>query len=278
MSVLRHISDLLGLGLGPARVLLGLTAVLVAATVLRGLRLVVRPTSTARRRWRSLATWWVLFVLGVAMLALGRTAVAAVMAAVSVLALREALAIATSGHRLLALVLALVGPGFVVAVSYLPAPSTLPGTELGWLVLLLVLTELNDIAQAFWGRTAGRLRMTPELSPRKTWEGFWGGVATTGAAAVLLAPHLTDYGRAVPPAAGPLAAAPEWIWPGLLGLLVAVAGTAGDLTASRLKRSAGVKDSGTLLPGQGGVLDRLDSLTVAAPAYFALTWLLWFRP
>ncbi|MGK7312722.1 MAG: phosphatidate cytidylyltransferase [Candidatus Longimicrobiales bacterium M2_2A_002] len=278
MNLLRHISDLLGLGPGPTRVLLGLVAVLGVATVLRAVRLAVRPTATARRRWRSLATWWVLLVVGVAMLALGRGAVVVVMALVAVLALREAMAIVTPGHRLLAVALAVVGPGFVVAVAYLPAPSALPTTELGWLVLLLVLTELNDIAQAFWGRTVGRLRMTPELSPRKTWEGFCGGVATTAVVSVLLAPYLTDYGRSVPPAAGPLASAPEWVWPALLGLLVGVAGTAGDLTASRLKRSAGVKDSGDVLPGQGGVLDRVDSLTVAAPTYFVLTWLLWFRP
>ena len=278
MISLRHISDLLGLGLGPTRVLLGMTAVLAAATVLRAVRLAVRPTATARRRWRSLATWWVLLVLGIVMLALGRRAVAVVMAAIALLALRESVSIATPGHRLSAVMVALTGPGFVVAVAFLPGPRTLPGTELGWLVLLLLLTELNDIAQAFWGRTVGRHRMTPELSPRKTWEGFWGGVATTTVAAILLAPFLTDYGRGIPPAAGALESAPAWLWSGLLGLLVGVAGTAGDLTASRLKRSAGVKDSGTLLPGQGGVLDRLDSLTVAAPTFFVLTWLLWIRP
>ena len=278
MNPLRHISDLLGLGPGPTGVLLGLGAALSLATVLRAGRLMLRPTQTARKRWRSVGTWWVLLAVFVAMLALGRPAVAVVMILASGLALREALAIATPGHRLLALALAALGPGFVVAVAWLPGPETLPATELGWLVLLLLLTELNDIAQAFWGRTFGRLRLAPVLSPRKTWEGFWGGVATTTAASVVVAPHLTDYGRGVPAAAGGLASAPPWIWAALLGLLVAVAGVAGDLLASRLKRRAGVKDSGRLLPGQGGVIDRLDSLTVAAPTFFVLTWLLWIRP
>ncbi|MDX1675262.1 MAG: phosphatidate cytidylyltransferase [Longimicrobiales bacterium] len=278
MNPLRHISDLLGLGPGPTGVLLGLGAALSLATVLRAGRLMLRPTQTARKRWRSVGTWWVLLAVFVAMLALGRPAVAVVMILASGLALREALAIATPGHRLLALALAALGPGFVVAVAWLPGPETLPATELGWLVLLLVLTELNDIAQAFWGRTLGRLPLAPVLSPRKTWEGFWGGVLTTTAASVAVAPYLTDYGRGVPPVAGSLASAPSWIWSALLGLLVAVAGVAGDLLASRLKRRAGVEDSGRLLPGQGGILDRLDSLTVTAPTFFVLTWLLWIRP
>lgn len=176
----------------------------------------------------------------------------------------------------LAVLVAVVGPSFAVAVASLPAPLTLPDARLGWLLLLLVLTELDDIAQAWWGRALGRHRMTPVLSPNKTWEGLAGGIVTTVVAALLLAPLVTDYGRAVPldgAAPGPL-----WAWSAALGLVVALAGTAGDLTASYLKRRAGVKDSGSLLPGQGGVLDRIDSLSLAAPAYFALTWALWTSP
>ncbi|MFO7892193.1 MAG: phosphatidate cytidylyltransferase [Longimicrobiales bacterium] len=278
MNRLWHISDLLGLGPGPARVLLVLVAAMLVGTVLRAIRLVARRTSTARERWRSVGTWWALLAVFVAMLAVGRPAVAVVMGVGALLALREAWAIAAPGSRGLALAVAVVGPGFVVAVAWLPGPVTLPGTELGWLVLLLVLTELNDIAQAFWGRTLGRRRMTPVLSPKKTWAGFWGGVVTTTAAAVLIAPYLTDYGRGIPPGAGALADAPAWLWPAVLGVLVAPAGVAGDLLASRLKRRAGVKDSGRLLPGQGGVLDRLDSLTGTAPVFWVLTWFLWIQP
>lgn len=332
MTLLRHISDLLGLGIGPTGTLLAVVGVFVVATVLRAIRLRLRPGDTSRERWRSLGTWWALLALLVGMLLLGRPAVVLVFGALSLLALREAtrltaprrwlplaalavalygwawldwstlftavlpaaavaLLIAEAGWRLwlrprydavratvIAFLETVVGPAFVVAVVSLPGPVTRPGNRMGWLVLLLVLTELNDIAQAFWGRTFGRVRMAPALSPKKTWEGFWGGVLTTTAASVLVAPTLTDYGRGTPPGAGAAAAAPTWLWAALLGGLVAAAGVAGDLTASRLKRRAGVKDSGRLLPGQGGVLDRLDSLAVAAPVFFALTWLLWYRP
>ncbi|MFW5947293.1 MAG: phosphatidate cytidylyltransferase, partial [Gemmatimonadota bacterium] len=196
------------------------------------------------------------------------------------------------GHGFLQTV---VGPVFVVGVASLPEPVHVPGTRLGWLVLLLFLTELNDIAQAWWGKALGRRPLAPVLSPRKTWAGFGGGMLTTAAAAVLVAPYLTDWGRAAPPAVAALtgatahgvpggsgaadpAAVAVWIWPALLGVLVSVAGLLGDLSASALKRRAGVKDSGELLPGHGGVLDRLDSLALAAPVFFFLTWLLWFRP
>lgn len=338
MNVLRHISDLLGLGVGPVAVLVGVVATFVAATALRGLRLLVRPNAIARERWRSLGTWWVLLALLAVMLVVGRPAVVVVMAVLSLLALREGLrltghggwlpvgALLTAGvyagawlgwrtvftavlpsaaavalvaealwrtrlrprgagvrDGVLAFLATVAGPAFVVAAASFPAPATLEGTRMGWLVLLLVLTELNDIAQAWWGRTLGRSRMAPRLSPNKTWAGFWGGVLTTMAAAVVAGPLLTDWGRAAPPGAGGAGVSgaawvPVWLWPAVLGLLVALSGVAGDLTASRLKRRAGVKDSGRLLPGHGGVLDRLDSLSLAAPVYFILTWALWFRP
>lgn len=332
MALLRHISDLLGLGVGPAGTLLAVVAAFVVATVLRGIRLLLRPNETSWERWRSLGTWWALLVLLVAMLLLGRAAVVVVFGALSLLALHEAVGLtgrrgwlpaaaglavvvygwawldwrtlftgvlpiaavvlvaAEAGWRrwlrprheetraaVIAFLEAVVGPAFVVAVASLPGPDTLPGNRMGWLVLLLLLAELNDIAQAFWGRTLGRLRMAPVLSPKKTWEGFWGGLLTTTAASVLVAPALTDYGRGTPPGAGALGV-PVWVWAAVLGGLVAVGGVAGDLVASRLKRRAGVKDSGRLLPGHGGVLDRIDSVAVAAPTFFALTWLLWFRP
>lgn len=176
-----------------------------------------------------------------------------------------------------AALLSVVGPSFVVGVASLPVPEGLPATEMGWLVLLAVLTELNDSAQAWWGRNFGSRRMAPRISPRKTWVGLAGGVATTVAAAVLLAPLVTTYGRAVPAVAGAsqgIAGRP-WTWSIVVGLLVGLAGTVGDLAASVLKRRAGVKDSGTLLPGHGGLLDRFDSLAVSAPVFFFVSWVLW---
>lgn len=179
-----------------------------------------------------------------------------------------------------AVLMAVAGPSFLVGVASLPAPEGLSGTGMGWLVLLVVLTELNDSAQAWWGRGFGVRRMAPRISPRKTWAGLVGGVSTTVVAAVLLAPLVTGYGRGTPPgvdiAVG--ASAPTWTWSILIGLLVSLAGTVGDLSASVLKRRAGVKDSGTLLPGHGGLLDRFDSLALSAPVFFYVSWLLWPPP
>jgi len=166
------------------------------------------------------------------------------------------------------LLLSLTGPVYVVAVAHLPHP---PGEPLGWLVLLLLLTELNDIGQAWWGRAFGRRRLAPRLSPAKTWEGLIGGLVTTAAVSVVVAPTITTWGRTLPDAVA--GSPPAWSITAALGVVVGVAGVTGDLAASALKRRAGVKDSGRLLPGQGGLLDRFDSLAVSAPLFYALTTL-----
>ncbi len=173
-----------------------------------------------------------------------------------------------------ALLLTVVGPSFVVAVASLPAPKELPDADMGWLVLLVLLTAVNDSAQAWWGRSFGRRQLAPRISPAKTWLGLLGGVATTTAASVAVAPMLTAWGRQPPPAAPGLL--PPLAWPVMVGLLIGLAGTAGDLSASVLKRRAGVDDSGTALPGHGGWIDRFDSLAVSAPVYFWFAWSLWY--
>lgn len=333
MNLAEPLADALGLGAGTVTILLAIAGLLSLGTVKRGLWLIRSGADEDdRRRWRSVFTWWILFLLMGTALALGRGAVTLLMAVLSLLLLREGLRLAgTDRHHgfvavgvgavylwawldwtglflravpLLAplwllvelvgrrrsgaglgrgravgraMLLAVVGPSFVVGVASLPPPESLPTTGMGWLVLLAVLTELNDSAQAWWGRNLGTRHMAPRISPRKTWEGLVGGVATTVLAAVLLAPLVTSYGRATPPMAGVVdeALGPPWLWSAALGLAVGLAGTAGDLSASILKRRAGVKDSGTLLPGHGGLLDRFDSLAVSAPLYFYVTWLLW---
>jgi phosphatidate cytidylyltransferase len=157
----------------------------------------------------------------------------------------------------------------LLVTSYLLAHAvllfTLPETAntvaggAGWFLLLIVLTEANDIMQALVGRRIGRWKLAVRLSPHKTWEGFMGGVVSTVLLAMLLAPWLT-----------PLA-----IWQAALaGLLISAGGLVGDLNISALKRDAGVKDSGTLLPGQGGILDRIDSLTFTAPLFYYLVRIL----
>ena len=123
----------------------------------------------------------------------------------------------------------------------------------GLVLFLVFLTQANDVAQYVWGKSLGKHKITPKVSPNKTWEGFGGGVVTTTLLAAALAPVLT-------PLSWPMALA--------AGALISVSGFFGDLTISALKRDLGVKDSGGLIPGHGGILDRIDSLTYAAPLFF----------
>ena len=129
---------------------------------------------------------------------------------------------------------------------------------LAWVAAAVVTTWIGDTAAYFVGTSLGKRRFFPRVSPRKTLEGAIGGVAAgtvTGAAIAVYLLHM----------AWPLAIA--------LGLLTALAGTFGDLAESLLKRQAGVKDSGNLIPGHGGALDRVDSLLFAAVAvYYFAVW------
>jgi phosphatidate cytidylyltransferase len=128
---------------------------------------------------------------------------------------------------------------------------------------LLCVVWAGDIAALYIGRAWGRHKMAPSLSPNKTWEGALGSLAgSLLAAGVLLGlAHLfaTQWDKV-------WLSYPEdlWYWLGL-AVLINVAAQVGDLAESALKRSAGVKDSGCLLPGHGGVLDRIDALLLAAP-------------
>jgi phosphatidate cytidylyltransferase len=130
-------------------------------------------------------------------------------------------------------------------------------------VLLLCVVWAGDTAALYIGRPLGRHKLAPALSPNKTWEGSIASViGSLGAAGVLL--WIASYlaGRNVVT----LSYADEvwWYWLMIAGI-VNIAAQVGDLAESALKRSAGVKDSGTLLPGHGGILDRVDALLLAAP-------------
>jgi len=127
-----------------------------------------------------------------------------------------------------------------------------------WIVAVVVATDTGGY---FVGRVAGGPRLAPRISPGKTWSGLAGGVvlaAVTGGVLVALA-----RGRADTTAI---------LW-GILAAALALVEQAGDLFESWLKRRAGYKDSGQLLPGHGGVLDRLDGLLFAAPAFGLVLWL-----
>lgn len=138
-----------------------------------------------------------------------------------------------------------------------PAGSLSAAGGAGLLLTLVILTEGNDVAQYVCGRLLGERRIVPSVSPNKTVAGFVGGVVSTALLSALIAPALTPY-RLIG-AAG-------------LGALLGVAGFVGDITISAVKRDIGVKDMGSLLPGHGGVLDRIDSLTFTAPLFFHITY------
>ena len=121
------------------------------------------------------------------------------------------------------------------------------------LLFVVLLTELNDVAQYVWGRSIGRRKVIESVSPKKTVEGLVGGAATTTVIAFLLAPLLTPL--------TPLDSI-------AVGLMIGFGGFLGDVTISAVKRDIGVKDSGSMIPGHGGILDRIDSLLFTGPVFF----------
>jgi phosphatidate cytidylyltransferase len=126
---------------------------------------------------------------------------------------------------------------------------------------LVVLTQLNDILQYIWGKSIGGAKVVPAVSPGKTWAGFLGGVASTTVLATILGPFLTPLTH---------------VQSMLAGLIIGIFGFVGDITISAVKRDLHIKDSGTTLPGHGGILDRVDSLTYTAPLFFHFVRYLYF--
>jgi phosphatidate cytidylyltransferase len=148
----------------------------------------------------------------------------------------------------------------VYFVSYVPALLMLriPGYERQapkLMFFLVLVVQLSDVLQYIWGKTLGKHRLAPSISPNKTWEGLIGGVACATAlgAAIWWATPFS-----------PVAAAS-------MALVLTTMGFAGGLIMSGIKRDRGVKDYGALIGGHGGVLDRIDSLCFAAPVFFHLT-------
>ena len=121
------------------------------------------------------------------------------------------------------------------------------------LLFVVLLTELNDVLQYVWGRTLGRHKVIESVSPKKTVEGLLGGALTTTVVAYFVAPFLT----------------PLTPWHSVAaGLMIGFGGFIGDVTISALKRDLGIKDTGSVIPGHGGILDRIDSLIFTAPLFF----------
>ena len=149
---------------------------------------------------------------------------------------------------------------------------SLRGLEDGrnWVYLAMLTTFANDTGAFFIGRAMGKHRLAPAISPTKTWEGAIGGLLSGIAAAVVIATILNRLSQQFSQI--PLFTFPYWQII-LLGFLVGVFAQLGDLVESLLKRNMGVKESGNLLPGHGGILDRFDSLIfVGAVVYYYVIW------
>jgi len=151
----------------------------------------------------------------------------------------------------------LLGAGWLGALGGTMASLRLAPVERGgpWVEMLLLTTVMTaDSAALFVGSALGRHKLAPRISPGKTWEGLAGGLAG-GIAGALIVRH---FGLSWIPLTHLV----------VLAVLVTLAGVGGDLAESLLKRWAGVKDSGALFPGHGGMLDRLDSLLLGAPVLY----------
>jgi phosphatidate cytidylyltransferase len=156
--------------------------------------------------------------------------------------------------------------GTMAAVIWLSPLTLLPllasldpldrGAPARWIVWLLAIVWTADSAAYLVGRTIGRRKLAPVLSPRKSLEGFIGGILVAGLVGALIAGPLFTLGT-------PEEMRPLWglVW----GLIIATAAEAGDLLESLFKRVAGAESASNLIPGHGGVLDRIDSLLLAAP-------------
>ncbi len=125
----------------------------------------------------------------------------------------------------------------------------------GLICFLIFATELSDVAAFIFGRLFGRHLLAPRISPRKTWEGALGAFAVS-----MLLPWLLRF-------ALPGFSAMHLV---LAGLIIGIGGQLGDLTVSAIKRALGAKDLGALIPGHGGILDRIDSLIYVAPLFIQL--------
>jgi phosphatidate cytidylyltransferase len=161
--------------------------------------------------------------------------------------------LATAGILYWGVVACVTNLAYIPFLIQVPTNEAGPSGPAGLVFFLLFVTQFNDVAQYCWGKAFGRTKITPKVSPNKTWEGALGGWLTTATLIWFLGPYFT------PMSGWPLA---------LLAFALPVAGFAGDITMSAIKRDLGVKDTGTLLPGHGGAIDRLDSLTFTAPLFF----------
>jgi phosphatidate cytidylyltransferase len=205
-----------------------------------------RPGAEIESVFLRLRTWWWISISLTLTLEAGNWAIYTLVTLIFIQSSRELLLLpmeSLKGRILTAIYGMILLPFGLMSVALIGKTEAPP-------VLLAVffLTALNDIFQYIFGKAFGQRKLAPNISPNKTWEGFWGGVLMTTVVAFFL----------------PL------VESAALGAAIACMGTLGDLCVSHLKRQAAVKDTGSFLPGHGGLLDRLDSLILVAP--FVLFW------
>lgn len=157
--------------------------------------------------------------------------------------------------------LPLMVASFLHSPSLFATSSTFLSTGQATLLLMLVCIWSNDTGAFIAGSLLGKHKLFPSLSPKKSWEGFWGGVFFSALASWLIvtfvAPDLMCPMRAIG-----------------VGILISIFATWGDLFESMLKRNAGVKDSGAIIPGHGGILDRIDSILFVIPMVSLTLWVI----
>ncbi len=147
---------------------------------------------------------------------------------------------------------------FSISIVYLLIPfifligiqNIVFNSSVSWLLVLLAAIWINDSMAYITGSLIGKHKLIERISPGKTWEGFLGGLIFTIATLLIINQIFFDF---------------DAISLAIIALVIVMSGTIGDLLESKLKREAGVKDSGNIMPGHGGILDRIDSLLVAAP-------------
>lgn len=154
----------------------------------------------------------------------------------------------------------------VFCLSHMAYLLVLPSKKLGagsigMLLFLLVFTQFNDVCQYIWGKSFGKNKIVPKVSPNKTWQGFIGGATTIMVSSYFAAPYLTP----LTPSQGLVA-----------GAIIAFSGFIGDLVISSVKRDLKLKDTSQLIPGHGGILDRIDSLMFTAPLFFHYIYYLYY--
>lgn len=164
------------------------------------------------------------------------------------------LLIGTSGFvkNATATTFALMYPGFISGFIFLLARS---GDGFAYISLLVILVGLNDTFAYLTGVLVGKHPMAPKISPKKTWEGFIGGLVFAASGSAFAFNYFLE----------------QELWVGALaGVVGALAATTGDLIESAIKRDLSLKDMGTLLPGHGGMLDRLDAALITAPIFWCI--------